>query len=238
MTKAWGLIAAMTLATLTAVPARAIEIAVNAVDSGAYKAPGLHTASNENYLTGVFRGAENRSFFVFDLPALTGTIHAATLRLFNPEVSPFLHGYVSPDPTETLDLYAVSTSPADLIFGAGGAAAFDDLGSGALYRSRVVSASDNGRVVEIALGAAALADLNAARGRFAVGGALGTLGTGDQYVFGFSMAPFVQDQTRQLLLEVRSVAEPHPAALLAAAVALVGVNVARRRRTSAVQHAG
>ena len=33
-----------------------------------------------------------------------------------------------------------------------------------------------------------------------MGGALGTIGAGDQFMFGFSMTNFVQDHPRQLLL--------------------------------------
>src|SRR6185295_13537336 len=117
----------------------------------------------------------------------------------------FLHGYVSPDPTEELIIYDVSSPAADVISNAGGIAAFQDLGSGTVYGSITVSAADNGKVVEIPIGPAALADLNAASGLFLLGGALGSIGAGDQYVFGFSMAAFVPDHTRQLVLEITPV---------------------------------
>jgi hypothetical protein len=66
-----------------------------------------------------------------------------------------------------------------------------------------VSAADNGTVVEIALNRSAVADLNSAIGLFVLGGALSSIsGTADQHVFGFSMASFVSDHTRQLVLDV------------------------------------
>src|SRR5688572_7591038 len=46
-------------------------------------------------------------------------------------------------------------------------------------------------------------------------------GTADQHVFGFSMAGFVSDHTRQLVLDVQSV--PEPSLLVAAALAVLGL---------------
>jgi hypothetical protein len=90
----------------------------------------------------------------------------------------------------------VTTSAAAITGNAAGLAGFNDLGSGTLYGTRLVSTADNGTVIEIVLNSAALADLNAASGLFLFGGALGTVaGPSDQYVFGFSMASFVSDHT-------------------------------------------
>jgi hypothetical protein len=222
---------ALLLASLVSISAAGAPIILDAVDSGAYFDNGTHNPGIENYLTGLFSGQEHRSFFVFDLSSVTGTIQAATLRLFNPEVSQFLHGYVSPDPTETLNIYDVSTPAADVTLNAAGVAGFNDLGSGTLYGSKTVSAADNGTVVEIAVGNAAIADLNAATGLFLLGGALGTIGVGDQYVFGFSMASFVDDHTRQLVLDVTSVPEPSALSLLMTSL-LLGVACAGRGRRS------
>ena len=175
---------------------------LDAIDSGFYFANGRHSPSNENYLTGLFT-MEHRSFFVFDRSSVTDTITSATLRLFNPKVTQFLNGYVSPDATEILNFYDVTTSAADITGNSAGLAGFADLGSGILYGARTVSASDNGTIVEIALNNSAVAALNAGTGLFITGGALGSIGgPSDQYVFGFSMASFVADHTRQLILIV------------------------------------
>lgn len=215
-------------------PVAAAPLTLDAVDSGQYRSTGEHLFLNQNYQTGVFETIERRSFFVFDLSSVTGTINSATLRLFNPEVSQFLHGYVSPDPTETLNLFDVTTDVDSVTLGLGGVAAFDDLGSGALYGTRVVSAADNGTVIEIALNATAIAALNAATGLFALGGALGTIdGTADQYVFGFSMTAFVADHTRELVLDVAGVPEPALTMLLMAGAAAYGsARVRQTRRTT------
>jgi hypothetical protein len=214
----------------TAAPCAATTITLDALDSGFYNASGTHTPSNENYLTGMFNGQEDRSFFLFDLSGVSGTVQSATLRLFNPEVSQFLHGYVSPDATETLNLYDVTTSAAAITGNAAGVAGFNDLGSGTLYGTRVVSAADNGTVIEIVLSGAALTDLNAANGLFLFGGALGTLaGPSDQYVFGFSMATFVSNHTRQLVLDVTPTSEvPEPSTLALCCAGAMGLLTRRR----------
>jgi hypothetical protein len=161
-------------------------------------------------------------------------IHSATLRLFNPEVSAFQHGYVSPDPTETLQLYDVTTAAADLIGNTAGVSGFTDLGSGTLYGTTVVSATDNGQVVEIPLNAAAVAALRSATGQFAIGGALSTIsGTADQYVFGFSTAAFVSQDVRELVLDVAAV--PEPSTIVAAAAGILLLAALRSRSPASVR---
>ena len=220
------------LVGLTALPCSSAPITLDALDSGAYTAAGAHDPANENYLTGIFNGGETRSFFLFDLSSISGTIESATLRLFNPEVSQFLHGYVSPDPTETLNVYDVAAPPALLTGGSAGGEGFADLGSGTLYGSTIVSSASNGQLVDITLNAAALAALNAADGQFVLGTALGSLSGGaNQYAFGFSMTSFVADHTRQLLLDVAPVApvpEPATLALFAAGAATIGIRRLKR----------
>lgn len=179
-------------------------VTLDATDSGWYRSDGVHTPQNQNYQTGFFDGTERRSFFVFDLSTVSGTVTAATLRLFNPLVSPTLTGYQSPDPSETLEIYDVTTSAASVTGAAAGVGGFSDFGSGTLYGSKTVSAADNGTVVEIVLNASAVAAIDSGSGLFLLGGALSTLsGTENQYVFGFSTASFAGDDVRQLVLEVR-----------------------------------
>lgn len=226
--------AAVLMLALGTSPAAAAIITLDALDSGFYDSAGAHTLTSPNYLTGTFMGTERRSFFVFDLAPVAGTITSATLRLFNPEVSQFLHGYSSPDPTETLNIHDVSTPAASITLGTGGVAAFDDLGTGTLYGTRVVSAADNGTVVEIALTVPAVSDLNATTGLFVLGGGLSTIqGPADQHVFGFSMTPFVPNQTRQLVLDVTPIPEPSLVLLLIAGGAAYATRRARRRADDA-----
>jgi hypothetical protein len=222
-------IAVCLLVAAAAKPVAAAPVTIDAVDSGFYFSNGTHNPAIETFLTGLLFGSEHRSFLVFDLSSITGTISAATMRLFNPEVSPFQHGYVSPDPTETLTFYDVTAAAADLTGNTAGVAGFADLGSGTLYGTTTVSAADNGTVIEIALNNAAVGDLNAATGLFAFGGALPSIdGPADQYVFGFSMVDFVADHTRQLVLEIADI--PEPSLILLAGIAAAGLMVRRARR--------
>jgi len=210
---------------LGAFPITAATVTLDAVDSGFYFASGIHAPSNENYIAGLFT-TEHRNFLAFDLAPVSGTIRSATMRLFNPEVSQFLHGYDSPDPTETLNVYDVTTPAADILGNTAGVNGFADLGSGVLYGTRTVSVADNGIVIEIALNSSAIAAMNAAPGLFLLGGAIGTIdGPANQHVFGFSMASFVPDHTRELVLDIAEVPEPSSAVLAVVGILLVGVRV-------------
>jgi hypothetical protein len=165
------------------------ESTINAIDSGWIFGDGSHTAANNNYVAGQGLNptlAEFHDYATFTLAASTPTIIGAELRLFNPST-----GYNSPDPTETYTLFDVSASPAALDTtrlpgDATGIAIHADLGSGTIFGSRVVSASDNNTTVAITLNAAALAALNAAIGStISFGGALTSLaGTATQFIFG------------------------------------------------------
>jgi hypothetical protein len=223
---AFRTVALLSICRVTTVAA---PLTLDALDSGHYNPGGIHAINIQNHLTGVFAGTELRSFFAFDLSSVNGTITSATMRLFNPFVSQFQPGYSSPDPAETLNIYDVSTPAAEIIAGAGRAAGFADLGSGTLYGTRVMSAADNGTVVEIVLNNAALTGLNSSDGLFVLGGALGSLGTGDQFVFGHSMAAFVPDHTRQLVLDVASPEIPEPSTIGLAAAGLLLLITLRNR---------
>jgi len=227
-----GIVLGLTLLGMLLTPATARADVINAIDSGWYTEAGVHTAQNQNYLTGDLSGSMRRSFFVFDLTAVANEIVSASIQLYNPDNAlPALRGYVSPDPTETLALYDVSTPVASLTAssaaGPAGVAIFDDLGTGTIFGQRVVSATDNGTTISLGLNADGLAALNAARGGlFALGGALTSLGSfGDEYVFGFSVALDNPD-VRELEFRTRP-AVPEPATL---ALLGIGAAFAARRR--------
>jgi hypothetical protein len=210
-------------------PARADVI--NAIDSGWYSAAGAHTSQNDNYITGELLGSERRSFVVFDLTAVVDEIVTASVHLYNPDnVTPGLRGYVSPDATETLALYDVTTAIDTLRLSQVDAVAiFTDLGSGAVLGGRTVSAADNGTTVSIVLNADGLAALNAARGGlFALGAGLTTLGSfGDEYVFGFAEAignPSVRELNFRTVPDV-----PEPATLSLLGLAIIGAIRSRAR---------
>jgi hypothetical protein len=217
--------------------ASAAIIQLDALDSGNYNQTGLHVTQIQNYLTGRF-GNERRSFFVFGLAGISGTITGATLNLYNPEIDQ-LKGYVSPDPTETLSIFDVTT-PIDTLTlgGVGLVSAFDDLGSGTAFGQQLVSAADNGTTIQLTLNAAALASLNASiGGSIAFGGALESIvGAVDQYVFGFSTAAFVPTDVRRLDLNVQPAVVPEPETLILLGIGLAALAVGRwrqgRRRTA------
>ena len=193
-------------------------VTLNATASGAYHSNGSFFLTG-NYAAGWFPSpaspaGELRDYFVFDLTGVTGPITAATLRAFNPA-----SGYSSPDANETWALFDVSTSLATLTSGAGGLAAFNDLGSGTSYGSATAAFAASANV-DVALNAAALAFLNSASGSVAIGGAITSFTNTDtqsQYVFNSSSSAL----TRQLILTTAPAAVPEPGTLwLTAAGAL------------------
>jgi PEP-CTERM motif len=83
--------------------------------------------------------------------------------------------YDSLDPTETLFLFDVSTNLASLRAGTAGVAAYNDLGTGVVYGSRVYTAADQNQIRSISLNAAALGAIqNSSGGSFTLGGSLQT----------------------------------------------------------------
>ena len=169
-------------------------------DRGWYTSIGVHTPTNRNYITGhcdttCSMDEEARSFFVFDLAGINKPIVAATLCL---EV-PLSLGYLSPDPTEVFEVHDYVGDINTLVSGAGGSAAFEDLGTGAFYGSRSYSCADKGMLTTIDLNEQALADMNASLGGlFAMGGRISTLGPfTDEYVFGYSNS----NETTKLLIQ-------------------------------------
>lgn len=170
---------------------------VSAVDSGWYDWNGFHSPTNTNYFAGQANDGVNpirqlRDWFVFNVPSVGGTITSVRLELFLP-------GLVSPDPSETFELFDVTTPVSTLVAGGSGLTAiYNDLGTGVSYGSVTISAADNGRLVVINLNTAGIAAVTAAQGgQFAIGGAVTTLaGTANQSVFGGTGA----GETRQLVI--------------------------------------
>jgi hypothetical protein len=117
-----------------------------------------------------------RDFFVFDLAGVQSNVASASLLLWNPEKIDYYNGdgYVSSRDTETFLLHEVHTSTTDLTqINSHRVDVFDDLGSGAFYGERVMSAADNGTWVRVQLNATGLAALNGAAGStLALGGSL------------------------------------------------------------------
>jgi hypothetical protein len=159
---------------------------LNAVDRGWYSDVGDHNALNKNYIAGLCSVSPDpcfgddlvhNNYFVFDLGEGI-SVASAVLKLMNPpNAANVQNGYYSPNPSETYNLFDVSTNIVDLMASqAGETGIFADLGSGTLFGSRIVSAGDNGTFVEIPLDAAALAALSGRGGSWAIGGTLDLAG--------------------------------------------------------------
>ena len=194
---------------------------LNSTSFGWWDSTGAHTASNTNYGTGDnASNVDHRSFFVFDLSGVSGTITSATLRIF----SAF---YGSPDPTETLSIFDVSTPIPTLIAnGTGQVGIYDDLGSGTLLGSTSVSPANNNANVSITLNSATLTALQAGLGsNFAFGGAITTLSrpglTEGVFFFTTNLTG-----TRQLIVET----VPEPTSLLLLASGLAAIAMVRARK--------
>lgn len=124
-------------------------------------------------------GVTFRQLFVFDPATLTSDpVTAATLNIpipqgnnsfFQPSGAVTDVGYYSADASETLGLFDVTTSRGNLSAGTSGDSGslahsiYDDLGSGTMYGSAIVSEASEGTVLQISLGAEFLAAINAAR---------------------------------------------------------------------------
>jgi len=178
-------------------------VAINSTERGWYDQTGFHNPDNDNYIAGAEDGDTWHNFFVFNIPLIsTGDpICGAILSLFNPETPSI--GYQSPDSQEIYAVFDVNTLIASLIAGTGGVSAYDDLGGGTSYGSKVVSASDNGQFVDIVLNDNAINALNAAvGGQIAIGGALTTLGqtTDQEFIFGSTLTEDPSDGNTNLTL--------------------------------------
>lgn len=193
--RVWGLALA---ALMIGSAAQAATFEINAADRGVYTANGGHLPE-KNYRAGAGGGAvEQRNYFEFNANGIVGTVDSATLRLLMPSGAA---GYTSPDPSETLALFDVSTNAAALS-GAGGIGAFNDLGSGTQYGSFVATQLAQAQYLDIVLNADAVAAINASSGVFSIGGALTTLGDPADPNFLFaSSTDNLTDGTSRLILE-------------------------------------
>lgn len=211
---------------LASAPVGAAETVLDAIDQGWYAkdlgpnfADNVHTASNENTLTG--RGTNSRdyrSFFVFDLSAETEPVVAAELRLE-------LEQYSSGSASEPFTVYDVAATAAQLNMDYGdddpnGLAIYDDLGSGSIYATPTATPPQQGTVIAIPLSAQALADLDSSLGAgFAVGLDLDSPNDGGGVVEFIRFSLNDQPGTQQLVL---TRASPVPA-LSPGGTALLGV---------------
>jgi hypothetical protein len=130
---------------------------------GAYRDDGYHDPADGATLIGATDSADYRAYLSFDLSELSATVGAASLRLE-------LVGYDSIDPSESLEIWEVATDAGILESGSASVPNYEDLGDGRSYGHWTFTPADVGTVLEIPLGPAAVAEINAAAGgAFALG---------------------------------------------------------------------
>jgi hypothetical protein len=144
---------------------------------GAYRDDGVHDPADGGTLIGATASGDYRTYLTFDLGELTATVVAATLRLE-------LVGYDSIDPSESLEIWGVTTDAGLLESSSGSVSSYDDLGDGSSYGHWTFTPADVGTVLEIPLVSAAVTAINAAAGStFAIGLTLDDYYVGQQVSF-------------------------------------------------------
>lgn len=133
--------------------------------------------ANDNYGVGInSSGQDHRNFFTFDLSSLdlsSEVVTSVTLELR-------AYSWTSPDTSETIEFFDVSTDAATLNSNWGTSATiYNDLGSGISYGAFTESPLPSNAIRSFVLNAGANAGVTAAAGDFfSVGGALQTIGGG------------------------------------------------------------
>ena len=180
-------------------------VTVNALDWGAYNASGQHLT--DTYEVGHTPGSTSappvnyRDFFVFNVPAFTGTLSSASLRVT-------VNGYASPDSAEVFQLHHVSTAVPTLRAAAFGATSpYTDLGDGTIFGAVSVASNSLYNQVSIPLNAAFLTEATARRGGLmAMGGHITTLRPGTnayEILFGDNASPTYFGNYVQLVLTIQ-----------------------------------
>lgn len=205
--------------------------------AGNYDSNGTHNDNNSEI--GRYSDGTNlhdyRNYFMFNISPLAGQIvSSASLRVYNPS-----GGIFFVNPTETYQLYDVTTQLDTVRFATNSTFIWNDLGNGDQYGSVALSSADNNSWVEITLNANAINAINNPIGElflsatnpsptFALGGILAG-GNGGFAFKNLHAGPFSIYKT-ELIVETVDTVVPIPAALWLFGSGLLGlIGMARRK---------
>ncbi len=189
----------------------------SSVDRGWYSEFGVHDPFNENTLTGLAEEKEYRSFFLFDLSALTGPVASVQLQI---EIEAY-YSFANFASAKIWDVDALNASSLTVANGGiYGVSIFNDLGSGSSYGEFTISTPLKGRygafspgenILTIELNPTSITDVIAAGGTlFALGISLEPVsGASSEWIRFSDGGQFAAPRTQNLI--VSSV--PIPAAL-------------------------
>jgi hypothetical protein len=151
--------------------------------TGWYNSSGFHGASNPDYIVGLCGSSDScnggdtvtNNFLVFSVPA--GQYTSATISAYLPNPGLITAGtsaFYCACSSLTYQLWDVSTPIGELVASQSGRTdIYNDLGSGVLFGSVVITPGEQGTQILISLNAAGLASVNAAAGNeWAVGGSI------------------------------------------------------------------
>jgi uncharacterized protein (TIGR03382 family) len=197
------------------------EVVLDAFDRGHYT-EFFHIPHNTSYITGD-ASSYHRSFFIFDLSGIEGTVVSAEFRFF-------VSNTITADPFETFALHDITTPIPSVLDGTAGMAAFDDFADGAFYGSADLDPALSNTTYSALLSAAAIDSMNLADALWGMGGHLTTLD--DDFAntseFISIFGPNVSDPAATQLILTIEIPAPGMLALLGAA----GLSGRRRRRRS------
>jgi hypothetical protein len=173
--------------------------------------------STNNYLAGVCgvndcAGYEDRNYFTFNIPALSGTVVSATLLLDTVNI-------ITPDTSDTYQVTSASASTN-----------FSTAGNGTVYGSISYTPSESNTISSITLDAAALAAI-VSNTTFYVSGRITTL-TGqtatDEFAFGSSGGTGFETEL-QIVTSSSDPSVPEPASAAMLLLGLASLALIRRR---------